>query len=708
MNFINALAPWQWAIMAAIPPLIVLLYFLKLRRNHLLVPSTFLWQRAIEDMQVNSLWQRLRQNLLLLLQLLFIAALIFACLRPGFHSQGNSGTRKIFLIDTSASMQATDVSPSRLDVAKSKIREQINNMSGDDVAMLIAFSNRADVRQGFTQDKSRLFAALDSTAATNRTSDVGEALRAAAGLANPGRSSFGDMTDLQVADALPAEIEIYSDGRFASVNEFNIGNLSPKYIPIGDANSENLAITAFSLDRTNINAAGQTGDESSGGLQAYARVLNASKTTKTVTLSLRGDDALLDAAELEIPAEESRGATFQISNSDPTVRYQVELEPTKSDESATGTAKPDVLRVDDSAVAAIRPNRQIEVLVVSPGSQALLTALATATIADIAKASFIDPPTYKNWSESNFAPPNAGKTGSNQLGKAFDLVIFDGVDVMKLPPANTLHLGGRILYQDDAGPEKAESEIETEKPEERWRFGPDEGPVLIIDSNRANAIMQYLTVGNLRIVQGHSVDGPAGSEVLMRGDNGTLLSVGPRGAFQDAVLGFGLRATIDGEQITNTDWPIKRSFPVFVYAVMQNLAGAMTSRNNLSIRPGEPAVLSLSPRINDFLIFDPSGKSQPISRDSSGQVVWTATDRLGLYRVTLDDTTKTPVDNFVVNLASAQESSIATASAIQFGYEDVQATPLSTSRRREWWRWLLGIGLILLVAEWAVFSRRVG
>ena len=65
----NMLSWWQWAILAAVPPAIVLLYFLKLKRRPLEVPSTYLWHKSVEDLHVNSIWQRLRNNLLLYLQL---------------------------------------------------------------------------------------------------------------------------------------------------------------------------------------------------------------------------------------------------------------------------------------------------------------------------------------------------------------------------------------------------------------------------------------------------------------------------------------------------------------------------------------------------------------------------------------------------------------------------------------------------------------
>ena len=71
--------------LAAVPPAIVLLYFLKLKRHPVEVPSTFLWHKSIEDLHVNSIWQRLRNNLLLWLQLLLILLLALALFRPSWQ-----------------------------------------------------------------------------------------------------------------------------------------------------------------------------------------------------------------------------------------------------------------------------------------------------------------------------------------------------------------------------------------------------------------------------------------------------------------------------------------------------------------------------------------------------------------------------------------------------------------------------------------------
>src|SRR5688500_6792158 len=141
MDFITMLSGWQWALLALVPPAILALYFLKLKRQPLEVPSTYLWRRTIEDLHVNSLWQRLRSSLLLLLQLLFIALVMIALLRPNWQSTRSIDNRLIFLVDNSASMQATDRNPSRLAESKLKIAEMIEQMESDDVAMIISFAN---------------------------------------------------------------------------------------------------------------------------------------------------------------------------------------------------------------------------------------------------------------------------------------------------------------------------------------------------------------------------------------------------------------------------------------------------------------------------------------------------------------------------------------------------------------------------------------
>ncbi len=77
--------------LAGVPVGIIALYFLKLRRRPVQVPSTLLWRRSLEDLHVNSLFQRLRRNLLLFLQLLAVALAMLALAGPRMKGHGRPG-----------------------------------------------------------------------------------------------------------------------------------------------------------------------------------------------------------------------------------------------------------------------------------------------------------------------------------------------------------------------------------------------------------------------------------------------------------------------------------------------------------------------------------------------------------------------------------------------------------------------------------------
>src|SRR5918999_6115673 len=106
MSWLPALLNWKVAALAgaiAIPALLVL-YFLKLRRREVAISSTLLWRKAIQDLQVNAPFQRLRRNLLLLLQMLLLALLLLALARPVSNYRPGAGKMTVILIDRSASM----------------------------------------------------------------------------------------------------------------------------------------------------------------------------------------------------------------------------------------------------------------------------------------------------------------------------------------------------------------------------------------------------------------------------------------------------------------------------------------------------------------------------------------------------------------------------------------------------------------------------
>jgi hypothetical protein len=356
MNFIRMLNFWQLTVIGLVPIAILALYFLKLKRQPLEVPSTYLWRRTIEDLHVNSIWQRLRQSLLLFLQLLLVGLLILATFRPGREGAQLVGNRFIFLVDTSASMSATDVPPTRLEAAKKHIADLIDRMQADDVALIISFSNVARVEQSFTSNRSLLRQKVKDIKATQRTSDLREALRAAAGLANPGRTSDADnANDVQVAEALPATLYLYTDGGFSAVPDFSLGNLTPQYVPLGVAAPQNVGIVAFTAERN---------PEKADQWQAFARLENSGDAAVSLEVALTRDGGLADAQAVEIPAHGKVGVEFELPEIE-RATLQLALD------------RQDHLAADNRAYAAVDPGRRARVLLVTPGNAAFQFALDT-------------------------------------------------------------------------------------------------------------------------------------------------------------------------------------------------------------------------------------------------------------------------------------------------------------------------------------------
>src|SRR6187402_3200958 len=121
MNWPNFLAP-EWGAMALIAGPIILLYILRQKRPDMKVSSTLLWSKTLADMRASTPFQKLRRNLLLLLQLLILAALVLTLMRPVVQAAASQTEAGVIVLDATASMQTHDsgdiAGETRLDRAK--------------------------------------------------------------------------------------------------------------------------------------------------------------------------------------------------------------------------------------------------------------------------------------------------------------------------------------------------------------------------------------------------------------------------------------------------------------------------------------------------------------------------------------------------------------------------------------------------------------
>jgi Mg-chelatase subunit ChlD len=650
MSALDALSWWQWAVLAALPPAIVLLYFLKLRRKPIVVPSTYLWHKSVEDMRANSLWQRLRANLLLLLQLLLIGIVMLALARPSWSGGKLVGHRFILLVDTSASMSASDASPTRLDEAKRRAAAIIDEIAAGDVAMIVSFSDVARVEQVFTDNRRQLERRLAAIGPTNRTTSLAEALRVAAGLAN--RSQTAELAGERSGEDQPATVYIFSDGRFADVERFSMGSLTPVFVPIGRAESANVGITSFGVRR--LRQPSQT-------LQAFARLENSAAHDTTTDVELYRDDSLVDNKKVEIKARGSGGVSFDLGDLQTGLLKAV-------------VRRGGALAIDDRAWAVVDPPLRSNVLLVTPGNDALRSALNTdraRALADVETATpeILATEDYRDKAAAGY----------------YAVVIYDQCRPQRMPEADTLFIGAL-------------------PPSDAWSAKATVAAPAIIDLESSHPLMQLIDLGDVRFAEASPLVPPPGATVLVSTDAGPLLAIAPREGFEDAVLGAEIVGRdAEGQVHVNSDWPLRLSFPVFVLNMLGYFTDAAAA-GSPSIQPGHAAPLGSYGSAQELRIRSPSGKSTVLSRGRGESFHFSGTDEPGVYKV---EVTGQRPSHFSVNLCDSQESDILPRGGIRIGYEDVQGEAGWEGARREFWKPLLLAALAVLLGEWYIYSRRV-
>jgi hypothetical protein len=331
--------------LAALAGPILILYMLKLRRREVEVSSVMLWQMLLRDREANSPWQRLRRNLLLILQLLLLAALVISLARPFLQVPTVARGTLIVLLDASASMNATDLQPSRFDFARAAIRELIDGLGTDSRMSLIVVGRQPEVLASGTGDKETLRAALSSARVSQGPVDWEAAFALAGGAARAGLLA-------------ETRIVIFSDGGLP-------GTLPPlpgdvRYVPIGES-ADNLGLEALSL-----RPAGK-------GPQLFARVANYSDADRTAIVSVSIGGGLFSAQQIGVPAGDSAEITLTDLPDAPAI-YQATL----ASPGAEPGARFDSFPLDDTAWAVYQPPTSGRVLVFSPGGNIFLEQILTA------------------------------------------------------------------------------------------------------------------------------------------------------------------------------------------------------------------------------------------------------------------------------------------------------------------------------------------
>lgn len=359
MRFLSANALW-WLLLSAI---IIFFYLLKLKRKRRVVPSVFLWQRALEEIEANAPFRKLRRSLLLLLQLIALAALVFALARPLLKTRALATGSSIIIIDSTASMSAKDEDGgSRLSRAKQLANEMIASLGGSDRAAIVESSSRVTVRRSFTSDRASLSSAINEIQETDAAGNLTDALLLAEQLAKAEHdASIVVISDGGGSSAINAPSATSNNSRESTFNTSTaVRSTALRLVRVG-RHADNVGIVAMN-SRTS-----QSGNRE----ELFASIANFGEQNRQVNLELKIDGKIADARSVNLAANDRTAVVF---DSLPQAGGLAQLQLYADDELAS----------DNLAYAMLPNSRKVRVAVASE-NPFLIQALAVNSAIDARK-----------------------------------------------------------------------------------------------------------------------------------------------------------------------------------------------------------------------------------------------------------------------------------------------------------------------------------
>ncbi len=214
MHGIELLNPKGLWLLTAIVPLVVL-YILKIKRERMRVPSTWLWAEARRDLLAKHPFKKLVPELPLLLQLLALIGLSLALARPALRGGRLTGDHIAIVIDTSASMgtaakTSDGKKTTRMALAIDAAKNAIDSMEPGADAIIIEGAREARLISPLDRDARRLKATLSQVAVREVEGDLAAAISLAADRV---RSLGGKRRVLLITDgALASEAPLATSG----------------------------------------------------------------------------------------------------------------------------------------------------------------------------------------------------------------------------------------------------------------------------------------------------------------------------------------------------------------------------------------------------------------------------------------------------------------------------------------------------------------
>lgn len=389
MQFLNPAAFYLLGVI----PIVVALHFLKLRRYPRLVPSIMFWLSTAEDRRANVPFQRLRNLLLPLLQVLFLLFLIFSVARPVLRRPGFMPGKAILIVDNSARMSSKEIGQTRLALAKQEARQYIEAVSASG-GMMLMVTNSADthIREAFTTDTSKLQQAIERIAQTHAPRNL--------------RPVFDAAT--RYADSQQDKI-VFISGTFENLPDVP---LPVQEIGVG-GNAENVGIVRFSVEMF------------ADRYEVLIGIHNFTDTPRALDVQLSVETVPLDDRAVSIPPGETKSVLF---SGDPSGLAGKVL--------SGHLDVADDFPLDDSAWALLSAVPSLRILLVSDNRKSLLPELLES-YGDHVQLNVVDPADYHGTGDADVAIFDGGTLAGRAAIENFSEVA-SGTAVIFIAPGDNL------------------------------------------------------------------------------------------------------------------------------------------------------------------------------------------------------------------------------------------------------------------------------
>jgi hypothetical protein len=672
MSWFPAFLNWKVASIAAavaIPALLVL-YFLKLRRREMPVSSTILWKKAIQDLQVNAPFQRLRRNLLLFLQLLLLALLLLALAKPVANVTPTAGKTTVILIDRSASMSAlnADGKTTRLDEAKRRAKELVDSMQRGATATVIAFDDTPEMMQGWTGDPALLRTAIDNVKPSDRKTKLKLTYQLA-------EAKLFFVPDQMRSIVTPPDVRVFSDGKVLDAGELSIK--APVTLErVGNDQTGNVAIVALSAKRNY---------ERPTQVQVFARLANygPEPVASSVELTVDGQPVRQTGSVNQVylypdrwtdDKRQEESAKAGARKPSESVEFQLDLTESAVIRVEQTKREGDALKADDVAQVIVPPPKQLSVLLVTDGNYFLERVLKSQK--QLEKMDTMSPLFYEE----------------NKPAK-YDLYVFDRYKPRFMPQAGSFIDVGVV-------PDGLKVKADRDANGAPVMLDYLQYPSSVLDWDRDHPILRGWSMNSLKANETLKLDVPLDAHVIIDGLRGPLMVLDREGKSTHLLIAFDL---------LESNWPLQHNYAAVWYNMLEFLAAGSDINVRESYEPGStPKIARTSlmkgdTPIKQLTLIDPAGIPMTLQVPEGSDFALPALNKVGIYK------TDPPIPQFermAVNLLDSNESNLVPADSAPGGKaEDVQK---GTGKvRRDLWRYFVMGGIAMLFVEWWVYTRRV-